>query len=191
MTDTSQEAFQVAQRSSRQVAYRLYIQIRDAGQNGVTRDELVQCFTAMGVDQSTVTARVRALVASGLVTDGPDRRPTRKKNPAKVVRFISGLDFKTLYKESAARNLSRGPGQRCNDAEREFLDRCHSLSMAMKVSSVQELTDLDAPKLIWDYFRELRQNTAGILHVEGQGFRDTLGHCAWCHKQECINSCVS
>lgn len=184
MSETSQAAHQVAQRGAKQVAYRIYLQIKDAGQEGVTRDDLVQCFQVLGIDYSTVTARIRALVFSGLVIDGPDKRPTRKNNPAKVLRTVPGLDFKLLYGEPGPR-----AGRRCSEEEREFLDRCHSLDMAMRGSTMKELDTLDAPKLLWEYFCELRK-TPGIIHT-GSSFRDQLGNCAWCHDAKCINGCVS
>ena len=186
MPDTSQEAYQVALRNSKVLAYRLYLQIQDAGQHGVTRDDLVQTFTAMGIDQSTVTARVRGLVASKLVTDGPDRRPTRKDNPAKVVRAIPGLDFKTLYRERSAKEEK---GLRCSKEEREFLDRCHALAMWLKGATDDELKRSDSVKVLWDAFAELRK-TPGIVHT-GSGFRDSLGGCAWCHDKKCGNGCVT
>lgn len=186
MPGTSHEAFQVALRNSKQLAYRLYLQVLDAGPHGVTRDDLVQTFTALGVDQSTVTARVRGLVASGLVTDGPDRRPTRKSNPAKVVRAIPGLDFSALYSEKAARPTN----YRCSEGEREFLDRCHALALTLKGATTPELDRIDVPKLLWESFCELRK-TSGIEHIMGKGFRDPVGKCAWCHKQSCENGCVS
>lgn len=176
MSETSQAAHSTAQRGAKQIAYRIYLQVKDAGQDGLTRDELVQCFQALNVEYSTVTARVRSLVFSGLLTDGPDTRLTRKNHQAGVLRSVSGLDFKTVYREPPR------AGHRCSDSEREFLDHCHSLDTAIRASTFPELEELDASKLLWDYFRELRTNV---------GFRDLLGNCSWCHVASCGGTCVT
>lgn len=183
--DTSLVAYKLAKKGARQTAYRIYLQVKDAGQHGMTRDELVQCFQVLGVDYSTVTARCRALVFSKLFTEGPDTRPTRKGNAALLLRSIPGLDFKTMYREPPPK-----AGKRCSAAEREFLDRCHSLAMTMRASSLGELDKLDAPKVLWGCFRELRQAGEGVVQT-ASGFRDSLGNCAWCHDAKCGNGCVT
>jgi hypothetical protein len=182
-SSTSKAAANSAARGANRTAYRIYLQIVDSGQEGMTRDELVECFQALGVEYSSVTARCTALTFSGLVTEGPDTRLTRSGNPAVVLRAVPGKDFTTSFRSPPRKKAD----PKCTPAEREFLDRSLGLISAIQAG----FTPMEAKDTLWDCFQELKTSIGQYPVPTAGGFRDNLGGCAWCHAPKCGNGCVT
>lgn len=114
----------------------------------MTRDQVVQHFKELELEYNSITARIRALVYSGLFTDGPDTRLTTKGRPAGVLRIVKDADFDELYQEPP-------PGSgRCNPRERSFLDATVQI-VGEQASGA--LTMHDAQQLLWDAAQTLRE----------------------------------
>lgn len=145
-SETSQIAAELAQPGARRTARRIYAIVADARSLGMTRDEVVQHFRDLGLEYNSITARVRALVYSGLFSDGPDTRLTIKNRPAGVLRVVDGADFDTLYQEPPP-----GVG-RCTTQERHFLEAVRRILNQVD----QELLIPEAQEQLWAEAQRIR-----------------------------------
>lgn len=148
-SETSQETAELAAKHAKKLARAIFTLIVEAGDQGMTTDELNQHFGPLKHENQGVSPRVLDLADRNMITRGPDKRRTRANKPAKVSRAVPAaiVDFDGHWH----RRVKKSPEQRALEhAVQALLQLTKQIAKQARARSAELPTLAEAQRLVAD-----------------------------------------